>query len=90
MRDLSAAGLCGQGILDGAVCLKEDKMIHKTNKESAAPKYRKVKIKDSGIDRADSGKGFFPTVTVSKKNGNAYRFIVFNRKKFLNRYKELK
>ena len=33
---------------------------------------------------------FFPTVTVKKKDGNDYRFIVFNRKKFLNRYVELK
>lgn len=32
----------------------------------------------------------FQTVTVKKKNGNDFKFIVFNRKQFLNRYKELK
>ena len=31
----------------------------------------------------------FQTVTVKKKNGRDCKFIVFNRKQFLNRYKEL-
>ena len=91
MRDVFAASLCRQGILGGAVCLKEDKMIYKTNKASVAPQYRKVEMKFSDIDGVDSErKLLFPIVTVRKKNGNAYRFIVFNRKKFLNRYTELK
>lgn len=48
-------------------------------------------MKYSDIDGIDSGKKFlFPTVTVKKKNGNSYQFTLFNRKKFLNRYKELK
>ena len=32
----------------------------------------------------------FQTVTLKKKNGRDCKFIVFNRKQFLNRYKELK
>lgn len=48
-------------------------------------------MKYSDIDGIDSGRQFlFPTVTVKKKNGNDYKFIVFNRKQFLNRYKELR
>lgn len=48
-------------------------------------------MKHSDMDGIDSGRQFlFPTVTVKKKNGKDYKFIVFNRKQFLNRYKELK
>lgn len=72
--------------------LKEtDRIIYKTNRVSAAPQYRRVEMKYSDIDGIDSGKKFlFPTVTVKKKNGNNYKFVMFNRKKFLNRYQELK
>lgn len=66
-------------------------MAYKTKKGSAAPRDKKVDKNFSDIDGAESGRAlFFPTVTVRKKDGNDYRFIVFNRKKFLNRYVELK
>lgn len=88
MNDIYAASLCCQGILGGAVCLKEDRIIYKTNKLSAAPQYRRVEMKFSDIDGINSGRLFlFPTIKVKKKNGNSYKFVVFNRKKFLNRYK---
>lgn len=48
-------------------------------------------MKYSDIDGIDRGRQFlFPTVTVKKKNGNNYKFVMFNRKQFLNRYQELK
>ena len=48
-------------------------------------------MKDSDIEGTHSGKQFlFPTVTAKKKNGKDCKFIMFNRKQFLNRYKELK
>ena len=91
MCDIYAASLCRQGILGGAVCLKADRIIYKTNKVSAAPQYRRVEMKYSDIDGIDKGRQFlFPTVTVKKKNGNNYKFVMFNRKQFLNRYQELK
>ena len=66
-------------------------MINKAKKVTAAPRYKKADMKFSDIDGAGSGRAlFFPTVTVKKQDGNDYRFIVFNRKKFLNRYVELK
>ena len=65
-------------------------MIYKTNKESVSPQYSEEKMKFSDIDGIDRGRELlFPTVTVRKKNGNAYKVLVFNRKKFLNRYAEL-
>jgi len=91
MRNIFAASLCRQGILGGALCLEEDKMIYKTNKVSVAPQYKRVEMKFADIDGVDSGRMLlFPTVTVRKKNGNDYKFVVFNRKKFLNRYIERK
>lgn len=66
-------------------------MIHRKNKVSAASRYKKADMKFSDTDGFESGRALlFPTVTVRKKDGNDYRFIVFNRKKFLNRYMEIK
>lgn len=68
-----------------------DRIIYRTNRVSAASQCRRVEMRYSDMDGVDSGKKFlFPTVRVKKKNGNSYQFTLFNRKKFLNRYEELK
>lgn len=90
MRDVYIASFCHEGVLGGAIYLKEDKAIYRTNKATVDEKYRNLEMPYKDMTELKSGHClFFPTVTVTLKEGAAYKFIVFFRKRFLRRVEEL-
>ncbi|HIT33097.1 MAG TPA: hypothetical protein IAC31_00520 [Candidatus Faecousia intestinigallinarum] len=91
MKDAFAASFFHDGVLGGAIYLKPDKVIYKTNKVTVDEKYRDLEMLYQDIVKIRTGRSLlFPTVTIVLKEGVSYKFIVFEKKKFLDRMDELK
>lgn len=91
MKDIFVASFVHNGVLGGAIYLKSDKAVYRTNKVTVDKKYRNLEILYADIIEIKPGHSlFFPTVTIVLKEGVSYKFIVFARKRFLNRMEKLK
>ena len=91
MKDTFVASFFHNGVLGGALYLKLDKVIYRTNKVTVDAKYRNLEMPYREIVDIQSGHSlFFPIVTIVLNGKISYKFIVFARKKFLDRIDELK
>ena len=80
MRKSFVVSLCRDGVLGGGMYVDEEKIVYRTNKISVSSRYRNMKIRLKDIlETSCDWMLFFPTVTIRLKNGEAYKFIVFNR-----------
>lgn len=67
------------------------KYYNRTNKSQLEPKYRNLEMPYTRIERVKAGRAFcFPTVTLVMNDNTSYKFIIFNRKKFLTKFNMLK
>lgn len=79
-----SVSLCKNGILGGYITIGEVSMVYKTGKVTIPEKYRNLVMEYKDIFSVTEGTLLFlPTVTVKMKNEEEYKFIVFNRKHFL-------
>lgn len=91
MKDAFMASFFHEGILGGAIYLQRDKVLYRTDKLQLEPRYRNLEMPYNRIAEIKTGRAFcFPTVTFTMKSGSSYRFLIFNRKKFLSRLDELR
>lgn len=91
MKDAFIASLFHKGVLGGAIYLKSDKVLYRTNKTQLERKYRNLEMPYTRIERVETGWAFcFPTVTLIMEGGTSYKFIIFNRRRFLTRFQTLK
>ncbi|WP_130871277.1 hypothetical protein [Intestinimonas massiliensis (ex Afouda et al. 2020)] len=91
MKDAFMASFFHEGVLGGAIYLQSGKVLYRTNKLQVETKYRNLEMPYNSIEQIKTGRALcFPTVTLAMKNGSSYRFIIFNRKKFLSRLNELR
>lgn len=91
MKDAFMASLFHEGVLGGALYLQSDKVLYRTNKSQLERKYRNLKMPYTRIKKVETGRALcFPTVTLVMKGDTSYKFIIFNRKKFLTRFYELR
>lgn len=84
MRQTFICSLCREGILGGALYLDEETLTYRTNKLSISRQYRNLRLPLKDI--TDIQKGWllcFPTVTLTMKNHDNWKFIVFSRKRLL-------
>ena len=90
MKKYFVASLCRNGILGGGILLDESRITYKTGKVTVPAKYRNLQLPYEEIVEISKGWLFcFPTVTLQMKDGEAYKFIVFARKRFLTAIKEI-
>ena len=91
MDEVFIASLCKNGILGGALYVDKNYIIYRTNKITVPEKYRNLKMPIKDIVEISCGRIlFFPTVTISLKHDYKYKFIIFNRKKFISSINELR
>lgn len=91
MKDAFMASFFHKGVLGGAIYLQSDKVLYRTNKSQLERKYRNLEMPYTKIERVKIGWALcFPTVTLVMIDGTSYKFIIFNGKKFLTRFKMLK
>ncbi len=83
--------LCRNGILGGGMIVDEQKITYKTGKLTVPDKFRNLEMRYEDIADVSTGRLLFlPTVTIKMKDAEAYRFVVFARKKFLTVLREMK
>ena len=85
MKNIYSVSLCKNGLLGGWITIGEVSMVYKTGKLTIPEKYRNLVMEYNDIYTITEGSLLFlPTVTVKMKNEEEYKFVVFNRKHFLD------
>ena len=83
MRKTFICSLCHNGILGGALYLDEQSVTYKTGKLTVDPKYRNLVLPLEEIREITWKQILFPVATFSMKNGEEYRFLIFNKSRFI-------
>jgi hypothetical protein len=77
-----ACSLCHHGILGGGLFMDGEGLTYKTGKVTVNPKYRNLKLRYDEMDALSWKWIVFPVATFTMKNGETYRFIIFNKWRF--------
>ena len=80
--------LCHNGVLGGGLYLDSTSLNYKTNKLTVDEKYRNLVLPMSEIKEITWKQIVFPVATVFMKNGEAYKFIIFNKTRFKKCFQE--
>ena len=80
--------LCHNGILGGALYLDRQSLTYKTNKLTVDKKYRNLVLPMQEIKEVSWKWIIFPVATVHMKNGERYKFIIFNQSRFEKWFQE--
>lgn len=74
--------LCKGGILGGGLFLDSTSLTYRTNKLTVDKKYRNLVLPMGEIGEITWKWIVFPVATVFMKNGESYKFIIFNKRRF--------
>ena len=89
MINTFTVSLCKNGILGGYIVADEEAITYKTGKLTIPEKYKNLKMKYKDILSVTEGSLLFmPTVSLRMKNDEEYKFIVFEKKRFLKMLSE--
>ena len=80
--------LCHNGILGGGLYLDSQSLTYKTNKLTVDKKYRNLILPIQEIKEISWKRIVFPVATVNMKNGERYKFIIFNKLRFAKWFQE--
>ena len=80
--------LCRNGIIGGALYLDRASLTYKTNKLTVDKRYRNLVLPMSAIKEITWKWIVFPVATVTMKNGEQYKFIIFNKSRFVKCFEE--
>ena len=81
--------LCHNGILGGGLYLNSQSLTYKTNKLTVDQKYRNLVLPLKEIKEISWKWIIFPVATVDMKNGERYKFIIFNNHALKNGFKNI-
>ena len=83
MKQYYFASLCREGILGGGIVADDKGITYKTGKVTVSPKLRDLEMKYNNIqDFSQKWVLCFPVFTISMNDGEKYKFIIFNSKRF--------
>ena len=80
--------LCHNGVLGGALYFDSQSLSYKTNKLTVDKKYRDLVMPLQEIKEISWKWMIFPIATVDLKNGELYKFIIFNESRFEKWFQE--
>ena len=80
--------LCHNGVLGGALYFDSQSLSYKTNKLTVDKKYRDLVMPLQEIKEISWKWMIFPIATVGMKNGELYKFIIFNKPRFEKWFQE--
>lgn len=85
MKRYFFASLIKNGLLGGGIFVDSEKAVFYTNKLTVTKRVRRLELKYDQIRGIEKGRFFFfPTVVFKMKNGKQYKFLILQRKRFLN------
>ncbi len=83
MKQYYVASLCREGVIGGGIVADEEGITYKTGKVTVSPRLRNLEMKYRDIrDYSKKWVLCFPVFTISMKDGENYRFIIFSPKRF--------
>ena len=88
MKKTFMCSLCHNGILGGALYLDEKSVAYRTNKLTVDKAYRNLILPLGEIAELTWKWLVFPIVTFHIKNGESYKFIIFNKRRFKKCFQE--
>lgn len=80
-KSFACSLICHNGIVGGGLYIEDKQLAYKTNKLTVDKKYRNLILPMQEIKEI-SWK--WVVATVSMKNGELYRFIIFNKSRFIS------
>lgn len=86
MKKIFICSLCRDGILGGALYLDESSITYKTNKLTVDKAYKNLILPLEKIENLTWKRILFPIATFRMKNGEEYKFIIFNKNRFCKYY----
>ena len=88
MNKVFLCSLCHNGILGGALYLDESSLTYKTNKLTVDKAYRNLILPLNEIAELRWKWVVFPIATFHMKNGEKYKFVIFNKLRFKKWFRE--
>ena len=91
MKNAFLCSLCRDGILGGALYLDSRSVTYRTQKLSVRKEYRDPVLPLDELDNIAWKWIVFPVAVFWMKNGECYKFILFNKRRFqkcLREYRE--
>jgi len=82
MKRAFLCSLCREGILGGGLYLERRAVIYRTQKRTVSPKYRELVLPLDEIEGVTWKLRIFPQATFHMKNGEEYKLIIFNKRRF--------
>lgn len=90
MKKSFYGSLCHKGIRGGAIFITDNAIIYKNQTLTLPDEYKNIIIPFCEIKEIKNGWTLlFPAIIIYLKNQNTYKFIIFNRNKFLTILKHL-
>lgn len=91
MKESFYASVCINGLHGGAAYLVDDGFCFRCQKLTIEREYKDLRIPYKNIESVLEGKRvlFIPTTVIETKDRKTYRFLIFNRRKFIRCIKEL-
>ena len=82
MKKSFICSLCRNGILGGALYLDKTSVTYKTNKLTVNKAYKNLVLPYEEIEELTWKWVVFPVAAFNMKNGEKYKFIIFNKPRF--------
>ena len=82
------SSLCHNGILGGGLYLDNKSLTFKTQKLTVNEKYRNLILPLNEINHISWKSIVFPIATIQMKNSENYKFIIFNKCRFIKYFQE--
>ena len=83
MKQHFIASLCRNGLIGGAIIADDEGITYKTGKITVSAGFRNLNMKYADIRNVAKDRFLcFPTVSVTMRNSETFRFLVFGRKRF--------
>lgn len=86
MKKAFLCSLCRNGILGGGLYLDEQSVTYKTQKLTVDAKYRNLVLPRAQIQKITWKWIVFPIATFHMENGEDYKMILFNKRRFEKYY----
>ena len=81
--------ICQNGIIGGGLWIEDHAITYRTNKLTVDRKYRHLVLPLNEIDGISWKRVIFPIATLQMRNGEKYKFLMFNQKRFQKYYDEV-
>ncbi|MFR3222881.1 MAG: hypothetical protein ACLTOI_00125 [Faecalibacterium sp.] len=80
--------LCRNGIIGGGLYIDEQSITYSTQKLTVSPLYRNLVLPMNEIRELSWSQMVVPVAAISMKDGECYKFIIYNKSGFEKAYKQ--